>query len=174
MSFLDKVTKAVGGVVDKGKKDVDQFMKIQKINGEIGAMEKKVADLKAQIEHTTAEAGREAIALLRASTLAPADVQPFLAKVIGFEQQIAAEEASIAGKKAEIEKVKAEHEAEHAAAATQVAQPVAAQPIPAASATPPPPSPPAPASAAAEKVCVQCGAKLTGGAFCPACGAKQG
>ena len=41
MSFLDKVTKAVGDVVDKGKKDVDQFLKIQKVNGEIGAMEKK-------------------------------------------------------------------------------------------------------------------------------------
>lgn len=173
MSFLDKVTKAVGDVVDKGKKDVDQFMKIQKINGEIGAMEKKVADLKAQIEHTTAEAGREVIALLRAGTLAPADVQPFLEKVIGFEQQIATEEASIAGKKAEIEKVKAEHEAEHATAASQVAQPVVPPPAPAASATQPP-APPAPASAAAEKVCTQCGAKLTGGVFCPECGAKQG
>jgi hypothetical protein len=43
MSFFDRVTKAVGDVVDKGKKDVDQFMKIQKINGEIGGMEKKIA-----------------------------------------------------------------------------------------------------------------------------------
>lgn len=117
MSFLDKVTKAVSDVVDKGKKDVDQFMKIQKINGEIGAIERKIADLKGQIEQTNAAAGREAIALLRAGTLAPADVQPFLEKVTGFDQQIATEEAGIAGKKAEIEKVKAEHEADRAATA---------------------------------------------------------
>lgn len=46
MSFLDRVTKAVGGVVDRGKQEVDQFMRIQKINGEIGQMEKKIAEFK--------------------------------------------------------------------------------------------------------------------------------
>jgi chromosome segregation ATPase len=171
MSFLDKMTKAVGDVVDKGKKDVDQFMKIQKINGEISAMEKKIAGFKTHIEQAKVEAGSKAIELLRAGMLSSAALQPFLEQVTGFEQQIAAEEASIAGKKVEIEKVKAEHEAEHATVASQVAQPVVPPPVPAASATPPPP---APASAAAEKVCTQCGAQLTGGAFCPACGAKQG
>ncbi|HEX7486088.1 MAG TPA: hypothetical protein VF332_08045 [Vicinamibacterales bacterium] len=50
MSFLAKVTKAVGDVVNKGKKDVDQFVKIQKINGEIGGIEKQVADLDSRIE----------------------------------------------------------------------------------------------------------------------------
>ncbi len=174
MSFLDKMTKAVGDVVDKGKKDVDQFMKIQKINGEIGAMEKKVAGFKTQIEQAKVEAGGKAIALLRAGMLSSAALQPFLEQVTGFEQQIAAEEANIAEKKAEIEKVKAEHEAEHSTAAPQVAQPVVPPPVPAASATPPPPSPPAPAWAAAAKVCTQCGAQVTSGVFCPACGAKQG
>ena len=117
MSFLDKMTKAVGDVVDKGKKDVDQFMKIQKINGEISAMEKKIAGFKTQIEQAKVEAGSKAIELLRAGMLSSAALQPFLEQVTGFEQQIATEEASIAGKKVEIEKVKAEHEAERAATA---------------------------------------------------------
>lgn len=111
MSFLDKVTKAVGDVVDKGKKDVDQFMKIQKINGEIGAMEKKVADVNGQIAQAKQAAGEKALALLRAGTLAAAELQPFLDQVRGLEDQITAEQAAIAGKKAEIEKVKAEHDA---------------------------------------------------------------
>jgi hypothetical protein len=154
MSFLDKVTKAVGDVVDKGKKDVDQFMKIQKINGEIGGMEKKITEFKNQIVQTKASAGEKAIELLRSGALTSADLQAFVGQIGGFEQQFAAEEAAIAGKKAEIVKIKAEHDAEHV-----VAEPAAA-------------APPAPAVAA--KVCAQCGAPSTGGAFCPQCGAKQG
>ena len=38
MSFLDKVTKVVGDAVDRGKKDLDQFMRIQKVNGKISAI----------------------------------------------------------------------------------------------------------------------------------------
>ena len=109
MSFLDKVTKAVGDVVDKGKKDVDQFMKIQKINGEIGAMEKTIADLKSQIGQATQAAGEKALELVRAGHLAAAELQPFLDQVRGFEDQIAAQQTAIAGKKADIEKVRAEH-----------------------------------------------------------------
>lgn len=112
MSFLDKVTKAVGDVVHKGKKDVDQFMKIQKINGEIGAMEKKIADFKSQIEQAKQAAGEKAIDLLRVGTLAAPELQPFLDQVRGLEDQIGAEEAAIAGKKTEIEKVRAEHAVE--------------------------------------------------------------
>ncbi len=33
MSILDRVTKAVGDAVDRGKREVDQFVRIQKING---------------------------------------------------------------------------------------------------------------------------------------------
>jgi hypothetical protein len=177
MSFLDKVTKAVGDVVDKGKKDVDQFMKIQKINGEIGGIEKQVADLESRIEQAKQAAGEKAIELVRAGTLSAAELQPFLDQVRGFEDQIVAEQTAIAGKKADIEKIKDEHELEHAAAAA-TAVPVPAAPVPAA----PPPTPaappvaaaPAPASAPAGKRCGQCGAQLTGGAFCPECGAKVG
>lgn len=170
MSFLDKVTKAVGDVVDRGKKDVDQFMKIQKINSEIGGMEKKIAGFRTQIDTARQEAGARAIEMLRAGTLTSPELQTFLDQVIGFEQQIAAEETNIAGKRADIERIKAEHAAEHVAAAAPAPPPAeperaAPPPIPAA-----PPVPPVPA--AAGKVCTQCGAELTGGAFCPQCGAK--
>jgi hypothetical protein len=169
MSFLDKVTKAVGDVVDKGKKDVDQFMRIQKINGEIGGMEKKIAEFKAQIQQATQEAGAKAIAQLRSGALASADLQPFLEQVTGFEQQIAAEEAAIAAKRADIEKIKAEHEAEHAAATPAPAAAAPAQPV-----TPPPLPGAAPAAAPAGKLCPQCGTPASSGAFCASCGAKLG
>ncbi|HEX7485473.1 MAG TPA: hypothetical protein VF332_04935 [Vicinamibacterales bacterium] len=165
MSFLDKVTKAVGDVVDKGKKDVDQFMKIQKINGEIGGIETKIAGFKAQIAQAKAEAGSKAIELLRAGTIASPELQAFLEQITGSERQIAEEEANIAAKKADIEKIKAEHEAEHVAAAateTPAVPPVAASPTPA-------------APVASARSCSACGASLAGAAaFCPQCGARQG
>ena len=117
MGFFDKVTKAVGDAVDKGKKDIDQFMRIQKINGEISAIEAKVAELKTQIQQNSQEAGRNAIALVRAGRLASPDLQVFVDALAAIEQQIAAQQAAIAAKKADIERIKAEHEAEHAAAA---------------------------------------------------------
>jgi hypothetical protein len=170
MSFLDKMTKAVGDVVDKGKKDVDQFMRIQKINGEISGMEKKIAEFNGQIQQVTQETGAKAIALLRSGTFASAELQPFLEKVIAFEQQIAAEEAAIAAKKADIERIKAEHEAEHASVAPASAEPAA----PAQPATPPPLPTAAPAPAPGAKFCPQCGTPATSGTFCASCGAKLG
>lgn len=181
MSFLDKVTKAVGDVVDKGKKDVDQFMKIQKINGEIGGMEKKIAGFRSQIDETTKQAGVRALELMRAGSLTSPELQTFLDQVIGFEQQIAIEQGNILGKKADIERVKAEHEAEHAAAAP--ASPVVPTPVvppPPVESAPvaPPPLPTSPTVAAPAqetgKFCAECGAPQSGGAFCPQCGAKVG
>jgi len=61
MSFFDKVTKAVGDVVDRGKAEVGQFVRIQKINGEIGEMEKKIAEFKTQIQTATQQAGEKAV-----------------------------------------------------------------------------------------------------------------
>jgi hypothetical protein len=176
MSFLDKVTKAVGDVVDKGKKDVDQFMKLQKLNGEIGGFEKKIAGFHGQIDEATKQAGAKAIELLRAGTIASPDLQAFVDQIVGFEQQIALEQSNIAATKAEIERVKAEHEAEHAAAPGPVAPPpvvAAPAPAPAPVVEPPLPAAAAPAAAAA-KFCPQCGAKQSGGAFCGECGAKLG
>jgi hypothetical protein len=160
MSFLDKVAKAVGDAVDKGKKDVDQFIKIQKINSEIGKMEDKIAELKTQVQKSQQQAGEKAIEHFKAGTLASADLKVYADEVTGFEQQIAAEEAGIAAKKAEIEAIKSEREAEQAAP----------PPIPE---TPPAVTPP-PVPAPGAKFCQACGAKLTGGVFCPECGAKIG
>lgn len=180
MGFLDKVTKAVGDVVDKGKKDVDQFLKIQKLNGEVSGFERKIEGFKAQIDDATKRAGAKAIELLRAGTITSPDLQAFVAEIAGFEEQVKLEQANIEAKRAEIERVKAEHDVEHAAAAGTVPPP----PAPAAPAEPaaPPPLPPAaaapivpPAAAAvAPKFCPQCGAKSPTGAFCGECGAKLG
>jgi len=162
MSFFDKVTKAVGDVVDRGKAELDQFKRIQKINGEIGEMEKTIAECKRQIQAATQQAGEKAIVLVRAGTIASPDLKGFVDQITGFERQIAAEQAAVAGKKKEIEAIKAEDEAAKAAAEAPAVPPVPASPAPAA---------PAPSA----KVCSACGASLAGaGAFCPQCGAKQG
>lgn len=175
MSFLDKVTKAVGDVVDKGKKDVDQFVRIQKVNSEIRGIERKVADLQNQIEQARQAAGEKAIELLRSGTLVSPQLQPFLEQVRGFEDQIAAERASIAGKESDIARIKAEHEAEHGAEQGATSAPVTppAPAGPSAPAAAPVVPPPIPTAATEPKVCGQCGATLTGGPFCPQCGAKQ-
>ncbi len=169
MSFLDKVTKAVGDVVDKGKKDVDQFVRIQKINSEIRGIERKIADFQNQIDQAKQAAGDKAIELLRSGTLAAPPLQPFVEQVRHFEDQIAAERAAIDARQADIARIKTEHAAEHAAEAA----PDESSPV-----LPPPPVavPPIAAEApraADERKCVQCGATLSGGAFCPQCGAKQ-
>ena len=163
VSFFDKVTKAVGDVVDRGKAELDQFKRIQKINGEIGEMEKQIAECKSQIQAATQQAGEKAIVLVRAGTIASPDLKAFVDQITGFERQIAAEQAAVAGKKKEIEAIKAEDEAAHAAAAEATAAP----PVPASAAPV--------AAAPSAKVCSACGASLAGaGAFCPQCGAKQG
>jgi hypothetical protein len=189
MSFFDKVTKAVGevvdkgkDVVDKGKKDLDQFMRIQKINGEITAIEAKVAELKTKIQQNNQEAGAKAIALARAQSLTGLDLQVFVDTLTAIEQQVAAEQAAIAVKKGDIERLKAEHDAEHGTAAPV---PAAAAPAPASPMATPPPvpatAPPDVVQAAPvlpplpkPSACPQCGKPLTGGAFCGECGAKVG
>jgi len=110
MSFLDKVTKAVGDAVDKGKAEVDEFMKVQKINGEISEIESKIAGLKGQIEAATKAAGEKAIELVKAGTLASPELKAFVDQIAGFGQEITAQEAAIAGKKKDIEALKAEND----------------------------------------------------------------
>ena len=181
MGFFDKVTKAVGDAVDKGKKDIDQFMRIQKINGEISAIEAKVAELKTQIQQNSHEAGQKAIELVKEGRLSSPDLQVFVEKLAGIEQQIAAEQAAILAKKADIERIKAEDEAPAAPAPP----PSAPTPAAAAPTAPPPPLPAVPLADAVPAApivpplpktgaCPQCGKPLTGGAFCTECGAKVG
>lgn len=186
MSFLDRVTKAVGDAVDRGKKEVDQFMRIQKINGLIGESERKITQWRTEIQQATTEIGQQALQMVRAGALNGAELQPLVDKIAGIEQQITAEEAVIAEKKAEIEKIKAEDERAAEAAAHAPAEPsgqsAAAVPPPMSAAPQPPPLPtaaaPGPEAAAAagpgaSRFCPQCGAAATGsGAFCMQCGAK--
>jgi chromosome segregation ATPase len=130
MGFFDKVTKAVGDAVDKGKKDIDQFMRIQKINGEISAIETKVAGLRTEIEQNSRAAGQKTIELLRAGSVSNPELQAFADKLVAIEQQIASERAAIAAKKADIERIKAEDRAPAAASATPAdSAPAAAAPL---------------------------------------------
>lgn len=147
MGFFDKMTKAVGDVVDKGKREADQFMRIQKIKGEIGEVERKIAGFTAEIAQVKSDAGAKAIQMLRAGALNGAELQPLADRVAALEQQIEAEQAVIAARKADIEKIKAEDDQPAAAAGAPVApvtpppvatEPVAPPPIAASPAAPPP------------------------------------
>ncbi|MBP7569852.1 MAG: hypothetical protein KBA95_07315 [Acidobacteria bacterium] len=147
MGFFDKVTKAVGDAVDKTKREADQFMRIQKIKGEIGEVERKIAGFTAEIAQVKADAGAKAIAMLRSGGLNAADLQPLADRVATLEQQIEAEQAVIAGKRADIEKIKAEDEQPAADAAPPAppavpeAPPATPPPVPEAAPLAPPPLP---------------------------------
>src|SRR5512137_3018704 len=110
MSLFDKVTKAVTSAVDKGKAEVDQFMRIQKINGEISEIERGIAGLKEQIQTATKLAGEKAITMAKAGEITLPDLKAFADQIAGFEQEIAAQETAIAEKKKAIEAIKAEDE----------------------------------------------------------------
>ncbi len=140
MGFFDKMTKAVGDVVDKGKREADQFMRIQKIKGEIGEVERKIAGFTAEIAQVKSDAGAKAIQMLRAAgALNAAELQPLADRVAALEQQIEAEQAVIATRKADIERIKAEDDQVAAAASAPVAPaPVAPPPVAAAPVAPPP------------------------------------
>jgi chromosome segregation ATPase len=146
MSILDRVTKAVGDVVDRGKKEVDQFVRIQKINSQIGDLEKKTSAAKGQIQLAKVQIGDLAIEMLRAGTLASPEMTALLDQITGIEQQIGSLEAEIASVRAE-------------GAAVKVGEPVkAGEPA----MDVPPPS----------RFCPQCGVPAATGAFCPQCGTK--
>ena len=159
MSFLDRVTKVVGDVVDRGKKEVDQFVQIQRINGQINDFEKKIDESNSQIQQVKVKLGEMALEMLRGGTLASPEMQALVDQISGIEKQIAEDEAAIAEKRVEIEKIKAEDKTDEA---------------PAAAAPEPPTTPSVPAAAApARRFCPQCGTPASGtGAFCAQCGAK--
>jgi hypothetical protein len=157
MSIFDRVTKAVGDVVDRGKKEVDQFIRIQKINSLIGDLEKKTGAAKGQIQLAKVQIGDVAIEMLRAGTLASPEMTALLDQITEIEQQIGSLEAEIGLKKAEIESVRAEGATVKGGDSVKTAEPVMDVPPP-----PPPPS----------RFCPQCGAPVTTGVFCPQCGTK--
>jgi chromosome segregation ATPase len=148
MSILDRVSKAVGDVVDRGKKEVDQFIKIQKINSQIGDLEKEISKFKGQIQQTKVTIGDTALEMLRAGTLVSPELSALLEKITGIQQQISPLEAEIIQKKSEIESIRSEEK--ETKAPSPEAEPVT-------------PSP---------QLCPQCGAPAHSGAFCAQCGSK--
>ena len=113
MSFLDRMAKAVTEAVDRGKKEVDEFVRIQKINGEIGDVQKKIKEFQTQIQAIKVQIGEKAVEMMRAGELENEDLQAMMDQI------------------AEIEKIKEETEAAKAAAeaqATPEAAPEAAEP----------------------------------------------
>ena len=159
MSFLDRVTKAVGDAVDRGKKEVDQFVRIQKLNSQISDIEGTISQCKVRIQEHTLKIGQMTIEMLRAGKIASPEMQGLLDQISEIEQGVAKAEDEIAGRKAEIEKIKAEGEAEKAPE-TPAAESQAGSP-------PPIPTTPKP------RFCPQCGAQAGGsGSFCSECGAK--
>jgi hypothetical protein len=157
MSILDRVTKAVGDVVDRGKKEVDQFVRIQKINSSIGDLEKNIAIFKSQIQQTKLKIGEIAIEMLRAGTIASPEMKALLEQITGVEQQISSVEAEINQKRVEIETIRSEDKA------AQASSPATAEP----------PARPVQMDAAPQsRFCPNCGATVVSGAFCSQCGSK--
>jgi len=159
MSILDRVSKAVGDAVERGKKEVDHFVRIQRVNSQIGDSEGKITQSRTQIQQIMMRIGEQAVAMLRAGTLTSTEMQALLDQISGIEKQISTEEAVIAEKRAEIERIKAESKTDKPQG-TDSAEPTAAASAPSKPAT-------------TGRSCPSCGSPVVGtGAFCTQCGTK--
>jgi hypothetical protein len=175
MSILDRVSKVVGDVVDRGKKEVDQFLAIQKINGQISDLEKSISASKGQIHEAKASIGEMAIDMLRAGTLVSPGIKELLDQITDIQQQIDSCEAEIARKKVDIENIKSESKTPKAPDSPAATQPVPPPPTPQ-----PPPKQPEPQEQAQPQqpqqpsaiVCPKCGASVPPATFCGQCGSK--
>jgi len=186
MSFFDRVTKAVSDTVDKGKKEVDQFMRIQKVKGEISKAEEAIRAAGARAQQVKQEIGDAVIARLKEGTLSDPALQGMADRVAAIDGEVAGHNGVIAEKRAEIARIESEDAAPVVPAAAPSAPPPSipsaeAAPPPAAVGVPvPPPLPsadaaPPPLPGAATKLCPSCSAHIPVNAtFCTACGAKLG
>jgi hypothetical protein len=188
MGFLDKVTKAVSDTVDRGKKEVDQFMRVQKVKGEISQVEAQVASAGARAQQVKIEIGERVIVRLRDGSLAAPELLELADRVAAIDQEIAGCQATIAEKRAAIVAIENEDEPATAPVAPPPPAAQAAPPVPSAAppqaAVPPPLPAPAPSSApapavppplptTAASVCPQCGRQVgAADTFCTECGAK--
>jgi hypothetical protein len=186
------MAKAVSDTVDRGKKEVDQFMRVQKVKGEIGQVEQRIQEAATQVQQIKLQVGEKAIAMLQAGTLTAPELQALVAPMAGIERDIEAHRATIVEKHAEIVRIEAEGRAPAVPPAASAAPPIVPPATPpqvsepALDAAPPavPPFPgdphppitaPPPLPAPSERVCLQCGAKIaSNAAFCTECGAKIG
>ena len=149
MAFFDKLTKAVSDTVDRGKKEVDQFMRIQKVKGDIGREEQAIRDAGARAQQVKQEIGDLVIARLKAGTLADAELQAQADRVAEIDGEVAGHHAVIGEKRAEIARIEAESAAPEVPAAPAPPPPLPAAPVapaavpavPASVAVAPPPLP---------------------------------
>ncbi len=150
MAFFDKLTKAVSDTVDRGKKEVDQFMRIQKVKGDIGREEQAIRDAGARAQQLKQEIGDLVIARLKDGTLADAELQAQADRVAEIDGEVAGHHAVIGEKRAEIVRIEAEGTAADVPAApaplqpSSAAAPVAPASVPAVPASVPVAPPPLP------------------------------
>jgi hypothetical protein len=196
MSFFDKLTKAVSDTVDRGKKEVDEFMRIQKVRGEIAETERRIQSATNRIGEIEREIGQRTVALLKSGALAQPDLLAMAEPIAEFERDIETARGVIAAKNVEIEQIKAEGDRPagptSAPAASDVPTPPAAPtpvetwnspgaapdvPAPPPPVVPPPIMPPplpTPDVAARPRFCSQCGKPVAAtAATCGECGAPQ-
>jgi hypothetical protein len=172
VSFFDKMTKAVSETVDRGKKEVDQFMRIQKVKGEVSKEEGGIRDAGARAQSVKQQIGDIVVARLRAGTLADPELQAQADRVEAIDAEMAAHQALIAEKRAEIARIETEGSAPPPPAPPPLPGTIPAAP-PAAAVPPPLPPAPVAASSPVTTTCSQCGATIpASAAFCTECGAK--
>jgi hypothetical protein len=181
MAFFDKLTKAVSDTVDRGKKEVDQFMRIQKVKADIGREEQAIRDAGTRAQQVKQEIGDLVIARLKAGTLADGELRALGDRVAAIDGDVAGHQAVIVEKRAEITRIEAEGSAPEPPLPPLPAAPEAPSAGPSVA---PPPLPVAPVSVPVAPVsvpavppvtttCPQCGATIDASAsFCTECGAK--
>ncbi len=167
MSFLDRVTQAVGETLEAGKKEMDLFLRSQKIKGEIDTVETTIRGLDETIQRTKQAMADRVLVMLRDGTLTAAELQEFPETIKRVEGEIAAQRAVVAEKQTALARIKA--------GAATTGQPSSAPPAAEASVPPPDSAGETDRPQASAGVCPRCGApRAPHGAFCPACGATCG
>lgn len=188
MSFLDRVTKAVSETVDRGKKEVDQFRRIQKVKGEIGEAERSIEEARNRIQQVKLRLADTALDLLASGALANPALAVFVEQLATIDKEIDASQALVLEKRAEIDRIKAEDSTPDAGVVATPPRAAASQPAATAPQQPPPPQatpadepadapgfpPPLPAAASASiKTCPACGHQVgEKTVFCGECGTK--
>jgi len=94
MSFFKKITDGVKGGVEDTKFKADQYMRIQRVQGEVSALHKEMASVRGKIANTVIE-------LYNQSTLSHKELVDLCLIIDQFYAQISQKEAQIAAIRAE-------------------------------------------------------------------------